>query len=83
MYEIALRSALRVYDAPTRAARPTPRRIGWTLPIAGAFQIFDGTQAAGCGVLRSLVLWIRAREPAVDRRALLEALDLVLRRVGE
>jgi multidrug resistance protein, MATE family len=92
------------------------------LPIAGAFQIFDGTQAVGCGVLRgmgrtrpamvfnlvsywvlalpigswlalrrgwglagiwwglafglglvaiSLVLWIRARGPAVDRTALL------------
>jgi MATE family multidrug resistance protein len=92
------------------------------LPIAGAFQIFDGTQAVGCGVLRgmgrtrpamvfnlvsywvlglpigswlalrggwglagiwwglafglgfvaiSLVIWIRARGPAVDRSALL------------
>ena len=92
------------------------------LPIAGAFQIFDGTQAVGCGVLRgmgrtlpamvfnlvsywvlalpigswlalrrgwglagiwwglafglgmvaiSLVLWIRARGPAMDRAALL------------
>ena len=91
------------------------------LPIAGAFQIFDGTQAVGCGVLRgmgrtrpamvfnlvsywvlalpigswlalrrgwglagiwwglacglglvavSLVLWIRARGPAVDARVL-------------
>ena len=91
------------------------------LPIAGAFQIFDGTQAVGCGVLRgmgrtrpamvfnlvsywvlalpvgtwlalrrgwglagiwwglacglgmvaiSLVLWIRARGPAMDRAAL-------------
>ena len=94
------------------------------LPIAGAFQIFDGTQAVGCGVLRgmgrtrpamvfnlvsywvlglpigswlalrrgwglagiwwalafgvglvavSLVLWIRARGPAVDRRVLIAA----------
>ena len=94
------------------------------LPIAGAFQIFDGTQAVGCGVLRgmgrtrpamvfnlvsywvlalpigswlalrrgwglagiwwglafglglvaiSLVLWIRARGPAVDRRAVIAA----------
>jgi MATE family multidrug resistance protein len=92
------------------------------LPIAGAFQIFDGTQAVGCGVLRgmgrtrpamvfnlvsywalglpigswlalrrgwglagiwwglafglglvavSLVIWIRARGPAVDRAGLL------------
>ena len=24
------------------------------LPIAGAFQIFDGTQAVGCGVLRGM-----------------------------
>jgi MATE family multidrug resistance protein len=94
------------------------------LPIAGAFQIFDGTQAVGCGVLRgmgrtlpamvfnlvsywvlalpigywlalhrgwglagiwwalafgvglvavSLVVWIRARGPAVDRRGLIAA----------
>ena len=96
------------------------------LPIAGAFQIFDGTQAVGCGVLRgmgrtrpamvfnlvsywglglpigswlalrrgwglagiwwglacglglvaiSLVLWIRARGPAMDRTALISTED--------
>jgi multidrug resistance protein, MATE family len=94
------------------------------LPIAGAFQIFDGTQAVGCGVLRgmgrtrpamvfnlvsywvlalpigfwlalrrgwglagiwwglaaglglvaiSLVVWIHARGPAMDHRALVAA----------
>ena len=116
---VVLRHALpRIYtpDAAVIAA------CAAILPIAGAFQIFDGTQAVGCGVLRgmgrtrpamvfnlvsywvlglplgswlalragfglagiwwglacglgcvaiSLVLYIRARGPAVDRAALL------------
>jgi multidrug resistance protein, MATE family len=120
---LAFRNALpRIYtpDADVIAA------CAAILPIAGAFQIFDGTQAVGCGVLRgmgrtrpamvfnlvsywglalpigswlalrrgwglagiwwglacglglvaiSLVLWIRARGPAVDRGALVWAAD--------